>query len=183
MTPIENILKPKSNEEVSAEIRGMSAFEFVEMFYSIKIGKLRVGFKKRITHFFISKGGASKLFSRAYYIIWFSWLVLNFGTWWIFPASDLFPEGPFDVFIDVLWFAMMSFLFMWVPAFIIMMRFTKWRNKRNAIRHRELINDFMGQAANQLAQEIDRDILRQIFEVQRWPPENYNLENNETSEE
>ncbi|NMC61424.1 MAG: hypothetical protein GYA51_18885 [Candidatus Methanofastidiosa archaeon] len=79
MTSISDILKPKSLDELTEAVKKMHPFDFVDKFRRRSIKGMKVGFKKQITYFLAVT--YIKHFSKIYWPIWGTWVILMICTW------------------------------------------------------------------------------------------------------
>lgn len=134
---IQDVLKPKSHEDVKDEINKMSTFEFCDKFLLYDVRRLKPGFKKLITHSFVSaKSKIRKKVSRIYYTLFFVWLVFDLFKIFVLPRTGMiFAEGPIDVFVDALWYPVMAFFPYYIFGFIVQIRFMRWKRKKRTHFH------------------------------------------------
>jgi len=79
LTSISDILKPKSLDELSEAVKKMHPFDFVDKFRRRSIKGMKIGFKKRLTYFLAVT--YIKKFSKIYWPICGTWIVLTVCTW------------------------------------------------------------------------------------------------------
>ena len=116
MTPIENILKPKSKEDLTEEIRRMTTFEYLEAFTNhsrkeLKSHGIKIGFKKSLFEFLMGKKNhrLMKIYG-IYIIIWFSLLIFGIITKHKFETIEIIE----NIFLYVLygfWFPLLTVQF------------------------------------------------------------------------
>lgn len=79
MTSVSEILKPKSIDELSQAIETMHPCNFVDKFRRRSIKGLKIGFKKHLVYFLAVTH--IKYFSKIYWPIWATWVILMICTW------------------------------------------------------------------------------------------------------
>lgn len=116
LNSINNILKPKSKEDISKEISKMTTYEFLYKFYNFETKGLKIGFKKKFMHFLIYSKGLVK-YHKYYWIIWGIWFLITIFSF-IFPDS-FFQKEAISLLKDILWyFILIYFLFMLMVLFV-----------------------------------------------------------------
>jgi len=76
MTPLNDVLKPKSKCEISDNINKMNLYHFLEKFKNYDLKGLKISFKKKFAHFMIYK--YVKYHLKYYWMFWLIWIVLMF---------------------------------------------------------------------------------------------------------
>jgi len=152
MTSIENILKPKSKDDLTEEIRQMTTFEYLEAFTNhsskeLKSRGIKIGFKKSLFEFLIGRKhtGIMKVYS-IYIMIWFSLLIFGIITKHKFEVI----ENIENIFLWVLygfWFPLLAI------QLIIKRRYAKFVQKildgKYRVQQRQVMERFGNDPASQ----------------------------------
>ena len=194
MTSIENILKPKSKDDLTEEIRQMTTFEYLEAFTNhsskeLKSRGIKIGFKKSLFEFLIGRKhtGIMKVYS-IYIMIWFSLLIFGIITKHKFEVI----ENIENIFLWVLygfWFPLLAI------QLIIKRRYAKFVQKildgKYRVQQRQVMERFGNDPASQemigqvfgmfRAMGVPAAAIQTVIEPQ-LPQDDENREHTETEE-
>mgnify|MGYP001179613478 CR=1 FL=1 len=147
MTSITDILKPKSKDELTDAVKSMHPFQFVNKFRKCDVKGMKLGFKKRIVYFFAVY--YIKYFSKIYWPIWGTWIVLMIGTWiWKDIAILNFIEDFFN------WIIIGSLLPTMISG-ILNIYIVRWNEKHDRQSQANQINDIV----NHIQEQIEHRLL------------------------
>lgn len=146
MTSISDILKPKSLDELAEAVKKMHPFDFVDKFRHRSIKGMKIGFKKQITYFLTVT--YIKYFSKIYWPIWSTWIVLMICTW-IWKEFQLLNTVE-DIFN---WIIIGSLLPTMVSA-CLNLYITRWAEKHQRQLQHGQINDIVNNIQNQIQQRL-----------------------------
>lgn len=128
---INNILKPKSKDDLIRDIKSMSKYEFLYRFKDVSIKGFDIGFMKKWVHFFGSSKNTIKKLNNYYWYVWGLFVILQIYQTWIFPSSELFPAGLLEYFSFILSIIITVFLVLFITALVVYIRYVWWQQKND----------------------------------------------------
>jgi hypothetical protein len=146
LTSISDILKPKSLDELTEAVKKMHPFDFVDKFRRRSIKGMKVGFKKQITYFLAVT--YIKHFSKIYWPIWGTWVILMICTW-IWKEFQLLNTVE-DIFN---WIIIGSLLPTMISA-CLNLYITRWVEKHQRQLQHGQINDIVNNIQQQIQQRL-----------------------------
>jgi len=163
MTPlIDDVLAPKSKDEVGEDMKRMHLYEFLGTFKTQKfsyIRKMDIGFKKKF-YFFILHIFARK-FNKWYWPFYVAWIINAIFVDWIFPSSDIFPRMWADSADDI---GLIIIYALWIPLIISVVTMKRIMNHKHK-QMRGMVNDIFRHQENLIRQHHEEQQQEQNTET------------------